>query len=1177
MMQVRFSKLWLVVLLAALLAPATSWAQSYNATITGVVTDPSAAAVPGVALTLTSVATGKVATATSGPDGTYTFPNLLPGGYELKATSKGFRDYVQRGISVLVNQVGRIDVKLELGAESQTMEVVGSTSVLNFEDAVQQAGITPETISQLPLIVGSRPRSAAAFVILTPGVTTGAGASPFDARINGGLESGDEAIVDGISMQQGLMSQSGMISIYQDFGYSPDMVSEIKVLSGNYEPQYGSTTSANIIANTKSGTNEFHGTAYEFYRGTVLNARQWGAEKRTRNLKNDLGASIGGPAKVKGLWSDKRKTYFFVNFEAFRDSGGASAPIISIPSLKERQGDFTDWVDDSGKLIPVYDPATTRVVGGKIVRDQFMGCDGKTPNVICSSDPRLANSLANAWIKFLPTPTNDKPINNYRIPKPIPDSLLAATNNWLVRADHNIGDKDHFFVSIYYQGAGPVYNTQLPEQLANETYTAPQFAFVNRMNWDHTFSPTLLNHFAGGYLNRNEGYGSINEKYVKEFPEITGVAGHDAGPVVGLDGFTSMGNNNGPGSLNVTARPAYIFNDLLTWVKGKHTLKFGGEYRNLGENNRGIGGQSGTFNFSRGATSLLGINSGSSVASWLLGAVDNANATFYAIQSNYPRADTWIAHFGDTWKVTPKISFNYGIRWDMARPSAEKWDRMSFFDPTGANPAAGGRPGRLAFAGDQWGAASYGSRHPEFTWKKGFAPRIGIAYALNDKTVIRTGYGIFYTQMFYSGWGGGVTQNGFQTVASFGSKDSGQTPAFYWQEGFPQDFQKPPVLDASLQNGRGIYYRGLDGNRLPYSQQWNLSIERELSKDTHIGVAYVGNKGTRMPSTNVPLNALDPKYLSMGSKLNDSFEPGMTELDGVPIPYPGWVEQMKDCSPSVAQALLPYPQYCDQIRSHTENAGNNTYHSFQFKAERRFSGGLYFLGAYTFSKLIGDSDHPDQPDNSTTDTHGLISPFERQRNKVISRDDVPQVLSISLVYDLPFGRGKQFLNTGGVSNALLGGWQVSSTFRKSSAVPLLFSSDYCNVPGQFQAACIPAIIPGKNVFLQDWGSLDVNKPMYNKDAFESIDQFNYYYGKGSPTVNLRGQGYLNNDIALLKETKFGERFSWQVRAEFFNAWNWHRFTGNGVFGRSLGSSEFALWGGSVTDPRVIQVGTRITF
>ena len=296
----RQCRVWLVFLVLVALLPATGWAQSLRGSLGGTITDPTGATIPDVEVVLTSSGTGFTQKATTGADGLYSFPNVVSGNYELKATAKGFRDYVQRGMSVLVNQSARQDIRMELGAESQTVEVNAEATSLDFETATRQEGIAPETMMKLPILLGGKVRSAASFAVLMPGVSTGGRNDAFDARINGGLASGDEAIVDGVSMQQGMMSQTGMISIHGDFQFTPDMVNEVKVLTANYEPQYGATTSAVIIANTKSGTNEFHGGAYWFHRNTVFNARQFGADTRPVNLQKDVGAYIGGPIRIPG-------------------------------------------------------------------------------------------------------------------------------------------------------------------------------------------------------------------------------------------------------------------------------------------------------------------------------------------------------------------------------------------------------------------------------------------------------------------------------------------------------------------------------------------------------------------------------------------------------------------------------------------------------------------------------------------------------------------------------------------------------------------------------------------------------------------------------------------------------------------------------------------------------------
>jgi hypothetical protein len=1212
-MKTRNTRAVVLPLLLLVLLPTFGLAQSFTGAISGTVTDPTGAVIPNVAITLTHLDTGTTSSATSGPDGLYSFQNLRAADYDLKATASGFRDYVQRGISVAIDQRVRVDIRLELGTAVETVEVTAAASTVNYDTAEVSSGIAPTTLKELPLLVSGTIRQAAAFAVLMPGVNTGAGNNPFDARINGGLQTGDEAVMDGVSLQQGMMNQTGMISILTDFPMTPDMVSELKVLTSSYAPEYGSSLSGQIVVESKAGTNEYHAGAYWYHRNTVLNARQFGADERPKDLEHDYGAFVGGPFRLPGgkniPWfnTGKKRSFFYLNLESFRIAGGTNRPVLTVPTAAMRNGDFSAWP------YPIYDPDSPIVPDPsdptRVTRTQFLGCDpvnNPQPNVICSTDPRLQNSLAKEWLQYMPLPnvagTLNGTQNNYLLPTPVPDVLLAKTNYLMFRGDMYHGEKDHISVTIWYQGAAPNFNTQLPFEIANETYTAPQFSFVDRIRWDHTFTPTVLNHFGFGYLNRNEGYGSINWlKAPDALPRIPGVVDSTIPPVVNFaNGYPTMGQGNGEGQRNETDRQTYVFLDTLTWVKGKHTFKVGFEYRDLGQNIRNISGGGGSFYFSDVTTGLPYFTSGNAMASFLLEAVDSASVTARAITARYPRSDYYILHFGDTWKATPKLSINYGLRWDTMTPARELFNQHSFFDPNGANPAAGGLPGRLAFAGTgslatglSYGSAAYGERHPEKTWWKGFAPRLGIAYSATPKTVVRAGYGIFYTQAFYPGWEGSVATDGFSADLNAASPHpDGLIPAFTLSDGFPiGDFVLPPFIDPGYRNGQDLQYKPIEANRRAYAQQWNLSIEREFAGGTTVSLAYVGNKGTRLPSRVAPLNALNPQLLGTYSEADwdlvasSSDTIFQTSAGDVPVPYVGWADQMTGCSPSLAQALLPYPQYCSRLQGLNENAGNSTYHSLQVKAERRFSQGLFLLGSYTLSKLIGSSDQT-QPDAMTwSGAHGVISPFERQRNKALAVDDVPQTLSIALLYELPFGRGKRFLNQGGVVDKILGGWEISSVFRATSGIPFFFRSGTCNVPGEFLASCIPAVVSGGNPLAQSGGNFNPELPLFNKAAFEPVSAFEAYgyYGTGPRVSNVRGFGFHNQNFGLIKNTKITERLRFQIRAEFFNVWNWHIFSSTGTWGDSafntdISSDDFGMWnGGTVSQPRNVQVGARLEF
>ncbi|MBC8167410.1 MAG: carboxypeptidase regulatory-like domain-containing protein [Bryobacteraceae bacterium] len=1179
--------------------------QSVNSTISGAVIDSSGASIPNAEITLTDVGRSSKRTAVSNQEGFYSLPNLTPGNYTLAVGAKGFRQFNQKNISLLLNQQVRQDVQLEVGETSDTITVEANVSAVNFNDAVRQEGVSGRELNELPLVVSGGPRSAASFTVMLPGVSTGGGNNAFDARINGGLQTGQEAIMDGVSMQQGTMSQSGMISFY-DFRMTPDMVSEFKVLTSNYEPQYGASTSAQMIVETKSGADAFHGGLFEYLRNEKLNARQFGADSRPIDKEHNFGGFLGGPVKIPlpGIFKGRARTYFYTDIESFRATGGNNRPTLTVPTAAMKRGDFSEWKDGDGRLIPVYDPQTTRrnptfqsgLPEGPnnlpYLRDQFMGCNGGSPNVICPS--RIQNSLAQAWLKFIPDPNRPTLLNNFQVQTPVPDGILANTNYYMGRVDHYMSEKDHFYLTLWHQRAPAKFNSTLPLQLATESFSDPQNSWVNRINWSHTFSPTLLNHWNIGYLNRNEGYGAINTQFASEFPSIKGVADPNTPPQIRFDNnnYQGFGSSNGPNLGNLTTRPTIVTTELLTWIRGNHTFKFGGEYRHLGQDFNSGGNTAGEFNFNRLNTGLVGLsNSGHPFASFLLEQVSSGTVQFRSVPAWKVRSHGYVLHAGDTWKINRRVSLNYGLRWDMFTPSYEADNRFSFFDPDGVNPAAGGLKGRVAFAGSDNGPASYGARFPEETWKKGFAPRIGIAWGLDSKTVVRTGYGIFYTQNYYPGWGGGVSLDGYNTSASFSNTLGGIEPAFILSQGFPQNFPKPPTLDAGVRNGRSALYRPKDANRRPYSQMWNLTIERQLPGSTLASIAYVATKGTRLPSAIIPINALPLQYLASGPTLRDEFQPGQAELGGVRAPYAGWAQQLRDagCAPSVAQALLPYPQYCDGLRGLNENAGNSTYHSFQAKLEKRFSQGLYTLMSYTWSRLITDVQSTNPDANTGGGAVGIFSPFERQRNKSLAQDDVPHVFSAAVVYELPAGRGKRWNPSNAALSTFLGGWSVNLIQKLQSGTPLFFRvRDTCNIPSQFRMGCVPAVLNGKNPLAQDVGSIDVNKVLFDRSAFEPLDAFSsgFYRGVGSRVTNFRGPGFSNTDFSVVKNVPFSVRdriFNLQIRGEFFNVWNEHHFTtsagqgDNGAFNRDLSSPEFGKWTGAVTTPRNIQLTARFTF
>ena len=1169
-------------------------AQSSNASVEGQVTDPNGAAVVGAKVELINKGTNATATFTTDSDGYYTFRNVVPGIYQLRVNNEGFKEYLQDGMEVRLGYPIRQNVQLNLGTNVTSVNVNADASALNYENAEIRGSIDPKIIQEVPLLVAGSIRSAGNFASLMPGVTRGAG-DVTGAHVNGSQSQTGVTILDGISLfnSSGIQGLTGAVL---DFPQSPDVISEFQVLTSNYSPQYGGSAAGVIVENVKSGTDVYHGTVYEYNRNTAFNATPWGQASKGKDIENDFGGNIGGPIKLKGFTSGTHSTFFFVNFEGFRIIGGLNRQVLSLPTPQEQKGDFSDWKDSNGNLIPIYDPATTRAnpsynpnlptssTNLPYLRNQFMGCNGNQPNVICATDPRLQNSLAMQWFKYLPTLTNNNPLNNYLAP-PTPNFLGTDAYTFTEKIDENIGQNDHISEMFFYKYLPETTFTTLPVEISNSG-TSYKRTSVLRVNYDHTFNPRAVNHFAFGYQNDKYFGGGINGNYANDLPQIPGAASHAYPPQIlfGSSGFTGYGTGQGDPAIQPWLAPAYIANDIVSLTRGRHVISMGADYRAATDNPTFLTNQSGQFNFNATETGLLGINSGSAIASFLLGAVDSAAVTYYSTNVIDAKSKSVAVFIGDTWRITPKLTADLGLRYEVDPPTVEANNIFSYFDPTEPNALAGNLPGAVAFAGY---APQY-VRHPENTWYGGVAPRIGLAYAITPSTVIRSGYGIFYDAAYMPGYDGGITQDGYNTYAVFNNSLGGLEPAFNLADGIPQTFPIPPKLAPTIDNGQNTpIYRPKTANRLPYAQQWNLTVEHQFTTSDYISLSYIGNKGTRLLSQLSPLNVINPSYLSLGSKLYDTFAPGQTVLDGVQEPYPNFATSLTGCAPSLAQALTPFPQYCNQIFGRNENQGNSTYESFQLKAEHRISNGLWALLTYTNSKLLTDADA-----NENGGETGVVSPYQAFRRKALALEDVPQALNLAFSYALPFGVGQRWMTQPGIANTLIGGWTLNGVYRVQRGIPFVITSSNCNIPSQIAAQCLPALLPGAKPFLNSLGGPNfTTEPYLNVASFEPAGSFNYYTGAGPRVQNFRQPGYSDFDMGVQKVFHITERVTFQLRGDIFNIFNAHHFntvgvsntngyssgTGGSAFVTDVASPSFGTWNGTVTAPRNIQVSGRISF
>jgi hypothetical protein len=1201
-MRQNWLKLTTFLLCAALFMLSGQKAKAqYRSTVSGSVTDQSGAIIPNATVTITNTETKTSNVGRSNDAGIYSFPQLMAGPYSMTVAAPSFETYVQSGIVVALNTSSRIDVKLVIGSVSTTVKVDADASPLNYDNATISYDIPPEIEKQLPLQVSGKPRIAANIYGVLPGVNAGG--------VNGGMHAGVETTVDGVSIQEGDFSQGSTVST-GDFPMSPDVLTEVKVDTANFAVQFGQSGGGDIQMTTKSGTDHLHGDLYEYLKNTALNAAAFHSIKSPDN-EHEYGGGVGGPLKPHLGLPSKIKLFYFFNFAQYKQKGGTNPPALTLPTLQElgetvpgsgsltAQGplgtynyDFSDYKNSAGAIIPIYDPAT-EVGGNPATRKQFMGCDGLHPNVICNTYPGLSKRAA-VWNGFLPNyRTSLDTSSNFQTKLAEPDVLFEGAWQYLYRFDMYIAQSDHVSVSVWHMSAPPKFNSYLPIVIANEQYYGnPESSWLNHLNWDHTFSPTLINHFAFGYENRDEAEGSLNYSYVDQLPKIPGVANSTQAPPAiafsGGNGGQGYGRSDGYPFGKISTRPEFIPNDLVTWVRGKHQITLGGEFRAIRGAHAADSTEAGSFTFSNAQTGLPTGTNGNPQASFLIGQVATASSTYYSAPLYYKRENVEAVFGSDTWRISPTLTLNYGLRWDQSGPMTDKSGTQTWTDLSRANPGAGGRLGAIVFATPKAGNAYAGTDVPEKPFLKAFAPRVGFVFAPQPRWTVAAGYGISWDQLFIAALG---SQTGWNNTASYsGTGTAGLEAPMNLDGSFPGDTFLGqtitlPDFDIGIGNGGVVSANWRDpdhGARRPYSQQWNLKVSRQLGGNTNVSIAYVGSKATHARSAINPQNSLDPKYLSLGSALNSAFASGSNTLtvNGTTYnaPYTGWSAQMKGCSPTLAQSLLPYPQFCSTLVEPLESSGFALYDSLQLSAEKRYANGLYLLTNFTWSKQIGTSNS-----ESNSGAASFYSPTQQYRYHTLDASDDPAIFNFVAVYELPFGRGRKFMNKNRIADFFVGGWNVTDATQMHAGTPLSFSAS-CTRPSQFNATgCFATKLPGQKLWTMSKKAVDqalsTGAPVnvFNKNAFDASTnyQYNYVLTQGQRFTGDRGFGYVDYDVSLNKTFKVKDRMSFKLQGQFFNVLNQHSLQGS--FGTTLTSSTFGQYTGSTTNPRIGQVVGRFEF
>jgi hypothetical protein len=892
--------------------------------------------------------------------------------------------------------------------------------------------------------------------------------------------------------------------------------------------------------NTRSGTNQWHGEAYEYNENAAFNARGFFAVSVPADRQNEFGVNFGGPIR-------KDKTFVFGYYSGFRYTATKAPFLTTIPTIAERSGDFSQ-LTVNGQLIPIYDPATTSCIGGICTRQQFPG------NVIPSD--RIV-SVANGFNAYIPTPTNKSDTNNY-----LGGGVSSDTyNRFGVKIDDYISDKD--IIHGFY-GQSP-YTVFYPTQVyrnpfAGIGFNEPDDSLIFRLSQDYTFSPTLLNHVTFGFNRDNATYLAIRDSSnvtfgIKNIPPIT--------PAFCLGQYGSAGWGD-PGERIIENGSGV--SDFVSWIRGRHQLQFGGEYRRYGDNT--IETNSSSFGFSTQETDQPSAPNpgatGNEYASFLLGEVDSASEydTLYEIGGRFSYFGTYVQ---DDFKVSKNLTLNLGLRYDIPWTRSIVNNEFSSFEPYTPNPGAGGRLGALTFAG-------YGPYHCNCTRfsdtrYNNVQPRFGFAYALKQKTVLRGGFGIF------EGSAGDVLENGtrtaydygFNATPSFGTSNLGVTPAFNIENGFPA-FPRPPDLDPTLANNESISYLAPQDGTPPRIVFWKMDVQRMLPAKLLLDVGYLGNSAHHIASNLLDLNQLNPKYLTLGNALNAPLSSSAGQALGIPLPYPGF-------DGTVAQALLPYPQYLGGgIYQAMQTSGKSHYNSLQVKVQRQFTAGLSVLVSYTYAKLMttAESQHAYLDANG-----GSQNAYNLAQELAPSADEPPQVLSLAYVYDLPFGAGKRFGSQSKVANAIIGGWQFSAIQRYQSGTPMSVAVPLTFPLFNEMGALYPNIVPGQSLKASWSGSFNPATDRYlNLAAFATPAPFTL--GNAARVLPVRGFAYYDEDLGLSRLFKFGERWNLNIGANAFNIFNRTTFANPASFGPGT-SPSFGYIGSQANTPRILQLEADFKF
>lgn len=1121
--------------------------------VRGVVSDPSGAVVPAASVVATNVGTQVKTARQTTESGDYTISPLPAGEYTITVTAAGFQTLVQQHVTVDALGTVGLNFTMQLGSASQQVTVEDRPPQLDTIDARVGQTMPSDVYMAMPLFMGNAPRDPTSFVSLEAGVPSNTGTYEF-GDIAGAQANSGEMYVEGMPLTNPAI-QGEVRNVL--LGVSAEGVSEFQLETAGSPAMYSGQGAANFVL--KSGTNKFHGAAYEYFRNTDLDARNFFASTRPIEHQNEFGENIAGPIV-------RNRIFFFQSFDDFRYLTGNNSNFYTIAPTAERTGNFSAYP------AAIYDPQSLNCSNQPCSRLAFPGNQIPTSRI---------SPISNSLQSMLPQVTNANITNNYL------GSSVYGFNNYgsTQKVDFNLTDK-HRFLVLYSRGRRAQANDTrgatlpIPYGSGSSALEVDEVVTTAQARYTYVATPSVVNQLSYG---------------ISRFfqPEINNTQGGDYAAKAGIQGLppggaslefptVSFGGPNATSSWG-NAHPvtevdqSFTLQDNVQWTKSKHSFTFGGQIQwgQINYKNNSFDSQA-NWSFSNSQTE--GFNaagtpvttSGNSYASFLLGALSSANLQNDAVEGTGARFRDYSGWVTDNFKVLPKLTLNLGLRYDVMTPFVEVENRMSFFNPTLPNPAVGGFLGALMFAGN--GPDSCNCRTNVSTYYGGYQPRLGLAYAFTAKTVFRAGYDMTYSHRGAVGGRGGARQGtgtlGFTANPSWSSLDT-YSPAFYWDAGVPSYIQAPffnPTLNtgfntSTAQGGSVTFGDPQIGGHPPRYQNWNAGIQRALTSTFTLTVSYVGSNGHYLGGGSRGIWGSDilPQYMQLGNLLTAQATPtniaqANAIIPGIHLPYANFAG-------SIAQMLLPFPQY-SSVSDLWGEVGDSNYNSLQVVAVKTLSHGLVLNANYSFAKAF---------DNLASRS----SYWSEKAQTTVP----PQIAHVLLVYRLPFGKGRRFASGNGIAGKVAGGWQVSgiTTFSAGGGYGAIGGS--CNLPSA--GSCYVNINPAFTGPVQIGGNpADANLrgspvPVFlNKNAF--LNPAPYTYGDSPRTMidKLRNPNSFNQNVSLRREFRISERMMLVFQADVQNPTNLVIF---GAPSTSFNSTNFGTITSQANSPRLVQFNARVTF